>query len=71
MTVGLFVVSFVSASSGYGLLAVGMTLFGIGVGLFFSSATTAGVTSLDPSHASLAGGSCTCFRSPAPRSGSA
>ena len=56
MTVGLFVVSFVSASSGYGLLAVGMTLFGIGVGLFFSSATTAGVTSLDPSHASLAGG---------------
>jgi EmrB/QacA subfamily drug resistance transporter len=56
MTAGLFVVSFVTASSGYGLLAVGMALFGIGVGLFFSSATTAGVTSLDPSHASLAGG---------------
>lgn len=56
MAVGLFVVSFADASSGYGLLAAGMTLFGIGVGLFFSSATTAGVTALDPKHASLAGG---------------
>jgi EmrB/QacA subfamily drug resistance transporter len=56
MAIGLFVVSFADARSGYGLLAAGMTLFGIGVGLFFSSATTAGVTALDPKHASLAGG---------------
>ena len=56
MAIGLFVVSFADASSGYGLLAGGMTVFGIGVGLFFSSATTAGVTALDPAHASLAGG---------------
>jgi EmrB/QacA subfamily drug resistance transporter len=56
MALGLFVVSFADASSGYGLLAAGMALFGIGVGLAFSSATTAGVTALDPSRASLAGG---------------
>ncbi len=56
MTIGLFIVSFATADSGYGLLAAGMASFGIGVGLFFSSATTAGVTALDPSRASLAGG---------------
>ena len=56
MTIGLFVLTFVGVSTGYGLIAVGMALFGVGVGLFFSSATTAGVTALDPEHASLAGG---------------
>ncbi|HEY2435538.1 MAG TPA: MFS transporter [Solirubrobacteraceae bacterium] len=56
MTIGLFIISFADAGTGYGLLAAGMTIFGIGVGLFFSSATTAGVTALDPQHASLAGG---------------
>ncbi len=56
MAIGIFVISFAGVDSGYGLLAVGMTLFGIGTGLFFSSATTAGVTALDPAHASLAGG---------------
>jgi hypothetical protein len=56
MTLGLFALTFVGTATGYGLLAVGMTLFGVGVGLFFSSATTAGVTALDPAHSSLAGG---------------
>src|SRR5205807_187566 len=56
MAIGLFVVSFADASSGYGLLAAGMTLFGIGVGLAFSCATTPGGTALDAQHASLAGG---------------
>jgi EmrB/QacA subfamily drug resistance transporter len=56
MTIGLFVLTFVGVDTGYALLALGMTLFGIGVGLFFSSATTAGVTALDPARASLAGG---------------
>jgi EmrB/QacA subfamily drug resistance transporter len=56
MAIGLFVLTFATTSTGYGLLAAGMAVFGIGVGLFFSSATTAGVTALDPSRASLAGG---------------
>jgi EmrB/QacA subfamily drug resistance transporter len=56
MTVGLLVLTFMNLGTGYGLLAAGMTVFGIGVGLAFSSTTTAGVTSLDPAHASLAGG---------------
>ena len=33
-----------------------MVVLGIGVGLFYSSITTAAVTALDPSRASLAGG---------------
>jgi len=56
MTVGLFVVSFAGADSSYGLLAAGMATFGVGVGLFFAAATTAGVTAIDSAHASLAGG---------------
>ena len=56
MTVGLVIMSFLGASSGYGAVAVGMVVFGVGVGLFVSSATTSGVTVLDPSRASLAGG---------------
>jgi predicted MFS family arabinose efflux permease len=56
MTVGLFILSFVGSDSGYGAIAPGMAVFGIGVGLSFSSTTTAAVTALDPSRASLAGG---------------
>jgi EmrB/QacA subfamily drug resistance transporter len=56
MTIGLLVLSFAGVDTGYGLLAAGMAAFGIGVGLAFSSTTTAGVTALDPSRASLAGG---------------
>ena len=33
-----------------------MVVLGIGVGLFYSSITTAAVTALDPSQSSLAGG---------------
>ena len=40
----------------YVSLLPGLLLLGIGVGFFFSSVTTAGVTSLDPARASLAGG---------------
>jgi len=56
MAIGLFVLSLVTSHSGYGVLAAGMAGFGVGVGLFFSSATTAGVTALDPARASLAAG---------------
>ncbi|HEV3128202.1 MAG TPA: MFS transporter [Solirubrobacteraceae bacterium] len=56
ITIGLVVVGFADVSTGYGLLAGGMAVFGVGVGLAFSALTTAGVTALDPAHASLAGG---------------
>ena len=40
----------------YVSLVPGMIVLGIGVGLFYSSITTAAVTALDPSRSSLAGG---------------
>ena len=42
--------------TGYGSLVPGMVVLGVGIGLFYSSVTTAAVTALDPSRASLAGG---------------
>jgi EmrB/QacA subfamily drug resistance transporter len=56
LTLGAFLVSLVERDSGYASLVPGMVAMGIGVGLFYSSITTAGVTALDPSRASLAGG---------------
>jgi EmrB/QacA subfamily drug resistance transporter len=48
--------SLVDASDGYGALVPGMIILGIGIGSFYATATTAGVTSVDESQASLAGG---------------
>jgi EmrB/QacA subfamily drug resistance transporter len=53
---GIFLLSFLDAGSSYGSLVPGMVVLGIGVGTFYSSITTAGVTALDESRASLAGG---------------
>jgi EmrB/QacA subfamily drug resistance transporter len=46
----------VGESAGYGALLPGMVLLGIGVGSFTPTATTAGVTAVDGSQTSLAGG---------------
>jgi EmrB/QacA subfamily drug resistance transporter len=54
--VGILVLSFLDAGSSYVSLVPGMIVLGIGVGLFYSSVTTAAVTALDPSRSSLAGG---------------
>lgn len=54
--VGMLLFSLVEADSGYLALIPGMVVFGLGVGLFYSSVTTAGVTALDESRSSLAGG---------------
>ncbi len=43
------------ATTTYDQLVLGMVVLGIGVGLFYSSITTAAITALDPSQASLAG----------------
>jgi EmrB/QacA subfamily drug resistance transporter len=56
LALGPFLISLIDSGSGYGALVPGMVVLGAGVGLFYSSVTTAGVTALDPSRASLAGG---------------
>jgi EmrB/QacA subfamily drug resistance transporter len=56
ITLGPVLLSFVDEGSGYGALVPGMIALGIGAGSFVPTATTAGVTSVDESQASLAGG---------------
>jgi EmrB/QacA subfamily drug resistance transporter len=56
ITVAPFLFSQVDAGSSYGSLVPGMVVLGIGVGSFYPTATTAGVTSVDDSQTSLAGG---------------
>jgi len=51
-----FIFSLVGNRSGYGSLVAGMVVLGVGVGSFYPTATTAGVTSVDESQTSLAGG---------------
>jgi len=51
-----FLLSGISESSGYDELILGMVVLGLGIGSFYPTATTAGVTSVDESHTSLAGG---------------
>jgi EmrB/QacA subfamily drug resistance transporter len=54
--VGVFVLSMLEADSGYGLMAIGLALVGLGIGVYGGSVTTAAVTALDDARASLAGG---------------
>jgi EmrB/QacA subfamily drug resistance transporter len=56
MTAAAILFSLVGASSGYGALVPGMIVLGIGIGSFYPTATTAGVTSVDEAQTSLAGG---------------
>jgi MFS family permease len=56
LAIGVFLLSFLRADSRYWWLVPGMCVLGIGVGLFYSSVTTAAVTALDPARSSLAGG---------------
>src|SRR5262249_25112097 len=52
---GMILLPTISAGTTYDQLIFGMVILGIGVGLFYSSITTAAITALDPSQASLAG----------------
>ncbi len=56
ITLAPFLFSLVDGNSGYDSLIVGMVVLGIGIGSFYPTATTAGVTSVDESQTSLAGG---------------
>ena len=51
----MILLSTIHAGTTYDQLVLGMVVLGIGVGLFYSSITTAAITALDPSQASLAG----------------
>lgn len=62
IAVGSFLLAFLDESSGYVALIPGMVVLGIGFGLFYSSATTAGITALDPKRSSLAGGIAYMFQ---------
>jgi EmrB/QacA subfamily drug resistance transporter len=56
ITIAPFVLSLVGERSHYSSLIAGMVVLGIGIGSFYPTATTAGVTSVDESQTSLAGG---------------
>jgi len=56
IALGPLLLSLVDEGSGYGALVPGMIVLGIGAGSFIPTATTAGVTSVDDSQTSLAGG---------------
>jgi EmrB/QacA subfamily drug resistance transporter len=56
ITLAPFLFSRVDGGSGYAALVPGMLVLGLGVGSFYPTATTAGVTSVDESQTSLAGG---------------
>jgi EmrB/QacA subfamily drug resistance transporter len=56
LTLGIGVLATTIGADSYPALLPGMFVLGAGVGLFYSSVTTAGVTALDPARASLAGG---------------
>ncbi|HEU4707633.1 MAG TPA: MFS transporter [Solirubrobacterales bacterium] len=56
IALGPFLFSLLDEGSGYAALIPGMVVLGIGAGSFIPTATTAGVTSVDEAHTSLAGG---------------
>jgi MFS family permease len=55
LAAGMFLLSRIAPTTTYDELIFGMVVLGIGVGLFYSSVTTAGITTLDASRASLGG----------------
>jgi EmrB/QacA subfamily drug resistance transporter len=56
LTAGMFLLSTIDADSDYVSLVPGMVVLGVGVALFYSAVTTAGVTAVDESRSGLAGG---------------
>jgi EmrB/QacA subfamily drug resistance transporter len=56
LVAGPFLISLIEQGDSWPQLIPGMVLLGAGAGFFYSSVTTAAVTALDPSRASLAGG---------------
>lgn len=55
LAIGMFLLSRIDQTTTYDDLIFGMVVLGLGVGLFYSAVTTAAITSVDASRASLAG----------------
>jgi len=55
LAAGMFLLSRIGPTTTYDELIPGMVVLGVGIGLFYSSITTAAITALDDSRASLAG----------------
>ncbi|GAB2884525.1 MFS transporter [Microbulbifer echini] len=55
MCVGMFMLSHLTKDTTYPVLIPGLMILGAGVGLFYSTITTAAITVVDPSRSSLAG----------------
>ncbi len=55
LAAGMYLLSGVHAPTSFTELVPGMVVLGIGIGLFYSSITTAAITAVDPSRASLGG----------------
>jgi EmrB/QacA subfamily drug resistance transporter len=55
LTGGMYLLSWINVAPTYVAMIPGMVVTGIGIGLFYSSITTVGITALDPSMSSLAG----------------
>jgi len=56
IAVGMFLLSRLGEDSGYSELVPGMVTMGLGIGIFYSSVTTAAITALAPERSGLAGG---------------
>ena len=56
ITIAMVLLATTPENPQYASLLPGLLILGVGVGFFYSSVTTAGVTSLNPSRSSLAGG---------------
>ena len=55
LAAGMLLLSGIHAATTYTELVPGMVVLGIGIGLFYSSITTAAITAVDPAKASLGG----------------
>jgi EmrB/QacA subfamily drug resistance transporter len=55
LALGMFLLSRMTAQTTFDDLVPGMAVLGVGVGLFYSSVTTAAITAIDKSKSSLAG----------------
>jgi MFS family permease len=55
LAIGIFLLSLITVETTFRDLVPGMVVLGVGVGLFYSSVTTAGITAIDKSKSSLAG----------------
>jgi EmrB/QacA subfamily drug resistance transporter len=62
MVAGPLLISLIEQGGSWAQLVPGMVVLGLGVGLFYSSITTAAVTALDSARSSLAGGIAYMFQ---------